>query len=707
MTEQIVNNHNHTRVEALTLIVSSQLNLESIIQKPFASLSQEKPNYCWENFYDLIGALVCLFWYGFTYTETKVMEAYNNNHIWCLRGMLTWGVYLNHDEKKSLAKTAFEKNDLETLILLLRHHPDAKVGKMPLTFYALQSNKLDILKGLLDSRLVDINATHHGRTLLEAAYMNKNNDAVAELLSRGPDLRSLKGKKLELINELIRLGKQDIVKMLIEQDVDPDLTLLKGKRLNLLHELMRLGERDIAKILIEQNVDFDLPDNAKKTPLAFAFEQGDREIAHLLVKHGASYLPRDKEFPDLLLEACARGWFDVASDMLDNISEMVKNHPGLVRDACLNQQDGNGRTPLMRACLENQEDFALKLIQNGASIHIKDKIGRGVMHYACERGLNRVFDELVFQRGMHLTDADNNRSTPLEILFLKGDGEMLEKLIFRLQGNGNALQNGSFLFEAFRDRVTDLKPLLLKLIQAGIGLEVKNEQGYTLMHVAAAHGDQTIIDALLAQGVSVDVLNQDELTPMQYAVRNKNFLMAAHLYKKGANILRAVPEAQQFDEGTYKEFVVALGKEVPAGVFLSSVCARGDLTLVNKAIKRKADFRVRDENSLLPIHHAVIHGHLDVVQALCMSGISLNDELMKTGTGETALHLAVKSGQLPMVKYLVNEQGLLNEKDHQGNTALIIARQNNQQAIFKFLSEQQPAVSALDRMKQAISSLKK
>jgi ankyrin repeat protein len=659
------------------------------IAAPFINPPQ-KINHALETFYDALSGLAYVFfyffWYGWTYTAAKALEAYNNQDLVALRGMLFLGIYLDPDAEASVVKAAFESNDAKTVKLLQRVQPELTVKDMPLVFYAVHMNKLDILRGLLDSGLASIEDQHNGYTLLDMACQNKNTAFIVELVKRGADVSVLEGRRFGIVNGFI-------------------LT----------------GQYEIAKRLIEHKVDIRYMDEQGQTPLSLAFAQGNHELAHLLVKHGASYLSVNDKFPNLLLEACKKGWFDIASDMLDNIQEMRRHQPLSMQYIFdfLEPTDELGRTPAMLACIAGEEDLAVKLIEKGANLHTADESGKGLMHYACDLGLKDVFRTLVYKPGMHLAKGDGMGVTPMQILFLRGETGMVATLAAQIKQRRGRIEDGAYLFEALRSQNARLRPALFALLERGLGLDAKDRHGNTLMHEAALSGDQEVVDALLEAGASVDVLNNNGETPMQIAVRNKQFKMASYLHEKGAKIMFAVPEAEQFDNASYKAFIMAMGDKVPVDVYFCSVCARGDLELVKKAQFLGANPNVRDMSGLLPLHHAAMNGHVDVVRHLRMGLVSLNVDEARTGECETVLHLAVKAGKEEMVRYLVDEEDLLDEKDMLGNTALRLAYQTNQSGMVKLLREkganpkkvpdnERFAIDhpVLHRMKQAISSSK-
>jgi len=94
------------------------------------------------------------------------------------------------------------------------------------------------------------------------------------------------------------------------------------------------------------------------------------------------------------MESYEKKWFDVDSDMLDNLNEMAK-HACFIQRGYMSTEYVEGRTPALLACLVGEQALALSWSKKGASVHAVDGSGRGVMHYACERDLKDVFQGII------------------------------------------------------------------------------------------------------------------------------------------------------------------------------------------------------------------------------------------------------------------------------------------------------------------------
>lgn len=131
----------------------------------------------------------------------------------------------------------------------------------------------------------------------------------------------------------------------------------------LLHLAAFLGNPEWAKILLKRRSDdvlsFHRPvsqvDNYGRTPLFWAATRGHREVAELLLDHGARINNRDHSKLSALHVAISGVHKEVVSLLLD-------------RSARVEVKDSNGDTPLNRAIQVGSKDIVRLLLEHGARI---------------------------------------------------------------------------------------------------------------------------------------------------------------------------------------------------------------------------------------------------------------------------------------------------------------------------------------------------
>ena len=134
-------------------------------------------------------------------------------------------------------------------------------------------------------------------------------------------------------------------------------------KFTLLHLAAFLGNLEWAKILLKRRSSGDLSfhrpvsqvDNDGRTPLFWAAARGHREVAELLLDHGARINARDQSRMSALHIAITGVHKEVVSLLLD-------------RSARIEGKDSDGDTPLNRAIQAGAKDIVKLLLEHGARI---------------------------------------------------------------------------------------------------------------------------------------------------------------------------------------------------------------------------------------------------------------------------------------------------------------------------------------------------
>lgn len=118
----------------------------------------------------------------------------------------------------------------------------------------------------------------------------------------------------------------------------------------------------------------------------------------------------------------------------------------------------------------------------------------------------------------------------------------------------------------------------------------------------------------------------------------------------------------------------------PAGNTLLIIAAReGNLALVDTLIKWRAKLNARNSHGDSALRLAALKGHLSIVQRLVEAGAPVNTP------DWTPLIYASFSGNLPIIKYLLEQKADINAASANGTTALMAALRQGQFETAKFL----------------------
>ena len=145
------------------------------------------------------------------------------------------------------------------------------------------------------------------------------------------------------------------------------------------------------------------------------------------------------------------------------------------------------------------------------------------------------------------------------------------------------------------DRVDILEPILAGFRQAGSNLSKLWIGPQNLLHCAAQNGAIRATEMLLKHGFNVNQPTRGtEVTPLIYAVRNKNHKIAKLLLTNGADVQAAMS---------------AVDPRYPSMTALHAAALVGDADVVSLLLARGADRERRDGHGLTAVQLAEKSGH--------------------------------------------------------------------------------------------------
>jgi ankyrin repeat protein len=136
------------------------------------------------------------------------------------------------------------------------------------------------------------------------------------------------------------------------------------------------------------------------TPLHQAAYAGHKEVAELLLAHGADVNAENDsvQTPLHIAVGGAGAWIGSVQDH-KKVAELLLAH-----GADVNAKDGQGMTPLLWAANYNQREMAELLLAHGADVNAEDTGGYRPFHYAAtvdRKDLRKDVSELLRQHGGH------------------------------------------------------------------------------------------------------------------------------------------------------------------------------------------------------------------------------------------------------------------------------------------------------------------
>jgi len=197
---------------------------------------------------------------------------------------------------------------------------------------------------------------------------------------------------------------------------------------------------------------------------------------------------------------------------------------------------------------------------------------------------------------------------------------------------------------------------LRKAINSGKPADLTDEEGNTLLHLAARTGKESIVDYLVKKGLKIDQANEDKKTALWLAIENEHFQTAELLLENGASI------------------------EARGGNFDQTMLE----CLVPEASPETIEFMLKKGANIEPADHRG-ERHCVIWRLICNPGFEKKTEiaeiLLRYGakinepeyTGNSLLHRAAEMDWKSDFDWLLRHGANINARNKSGNTPLTSA----------------------------------
>ncbi|XP_044751749.1 serine/threonine-protein phosphatase 6 regulatory ankyrin repeat subunit B-like [Coccinella septempunctata] len=559
--------------------------------------------------------------------------------------------------------------------------PNPKTGQTPL-HEAVSLGSLDTLYMLLQRDNIDIEAKNsHGETPLKYAVDLKANEAVAMLINQGAD-----------VNILCYLGK------------------------NLLHIVSEEGNLALVDILLgTKKIPIDAPDDYGNTPLGYAVQNSDADLARLLLINSAdpnvasnkikpisiAVFNQQTSIVKLLLNT-GRIKFDAAStilftataknrgDMIDLLLEYNEKLPKgeridinsrneeqdqtvlhvavklkfsecvrilLKYRANANIRDYDNKTPLH---LSPDATITKLLIESGAQINVKDIKFRTPLHHAVKtRDVQSVY--LLLQHGANVASSSENGRTPLilaakvnETTTKEDKKEMLAILEALLKANHSSINSPDCkgATPLYYAVKGDFPEAVKALLEHGAD-SAKIFEDKTLLHIAAEKQSSDVLKELLKfQPLpNINSLDNNQRTPLMISIEKQDF-------KSVRELLHYAPDVNLQGNGDTALTLALKNKSIPIILLLLGVPT--------------LNVNIADATTRTPLHLAVIQNSTTLVKRLIELGADPNAK--EAQFGRTPLHTAAHKERIELIEFFVSVKNIfLDAPDKDGLTPLHLA----------------------------------
>ena len=217
-----------------------------------------------------------------------------------------------------------------------------------------------------------------------------------------------------------------------------------------------------------------------------------------------------------------------------------------------------------------------------------------------------------------------------------------------------------------------------------------HKDGVTALMVAAQGGHMESVRLLVEAGAAVDVMDDEDVTPLLNAVKGNFAQVSEYLVQHGANpndeyvdekkeshnlLMDAVAVNNTafslllLDKGATTTHVDADGVTV-----LTQAAFQGQLAVVNKLLSLNADDTIANKEGINPLIAASSEGHTEVVKVLLAHNRGNQGSVdTKDKDGTNALMASSVRGHSDIVKLLIEAGAAVNEQNVDGHTALMFA----------------------------------
>ncbi|PFX15664.1 protein phosphatase 1 regulatory subunit 16A-like [Stylophora pistillata] len=254
----------------------------------------------------------------------------------------------------------------------------------------------------------------------------------------------------------------------------------------------------------------------------------------------------------ILLEAASRGDCDEVKRMLDYGVD-----PNLAND--------DGLTALHQACIDECDEIAELLVGYGANIDAEDRELWTPLHAsaACE---NYSMVQYLVENGADVVSINADGNLPVDLVEEDDDlKKFLHEEMNKYGFNEDKINELALLRE--KRMLEDIKDAIEKKRD----LEIKDMQGATALHVAAANAYEEVLEFLLENDADVDVVDRDGWKPIHAAACWGNEKAIELLVEHGSDLESKTPHGETpldlCDDADMRQFIIDLKGKMKTNKF--------------------------------------------------------------------------------------------------------------------------------------------
>ncbi|XP_075571304.1 ankyrin repeat domain-containing protein 27 isoform X2 [Pelecanus crispus] len=421
-----------------------------------------------------------------------------------------------------------------------------------------------------------------------------------------------------------------------------------------LHIAAICGQTSLVDLLVAKGAVVNATDHHGSAPLHLACQKGYQNVTLLLLHYKASTDVQDNNGNTPLHLACAYGhedcvkalvYYDVHSCRLDIGNE-------------------KGDTPLHIAARWGYQGIIEVLLQNGANPEIQNRMKETSLQCALNSKILSLMElnYLTFERGQSASESPLRSPQRSAETFSRGSSVSSlssASTDIRQEEVKNSYKEVEKLLRAVADGDLEMVRYLLEWMEEDLEDEdntistSKPEFCHPLCQCSKCGPVQKKFARISANGLGVNVSNQDGFTPLHMAALHGHSELASLLLKHGASIS---------------------AKNAKHAVPLHLACQKGHFQVVKCLIGYNAKQNKKDIYGNTPLIYACVNGQYETTALLLQHGASVN---LSNAKGNTALHEAVIGKNEALVDLLLQNGAMTHIRNERNCTPADYAEPNS------------------------------
>jgi len=430
--------------------------------------------------------------------------------------------------------------------------------------------------GTLLKQRVDVNAPEaDGMTALHWAVRGNDLETTQLLIRAGANVKAANRYGLTPLSLAATNGNAGVIEMLIKAGADPNVALADGE--TILMTAARTGDAAAVKMLLTHGANVNAKEKSEgQTALIWAATEGHTAAVQALIEGGADVNVRTVElkYPPykwgvvgMVSTNLPRGaWTPLMYAARQNAMGVARTLVGA--GANMNLTDPEGATALITSIINAHYDLAAMLLEKGADPNIADQTGMAALYATVDMHTMRPMimrptpkpsgelDAPALVKRLLAHGANPNATlkrppfgrhhdlggdasmgegtTPFMRAAKAGDIAVMRILLeggadpaLRRKDFATALTLAASARTSFDAPATTGPSTVpgastieaIKLcVQLGLDVNAFNASGQTALHIAAARGDDEVVELLAENGAMLDLQDKQRRTPVDVAL---------------------------------------------------------------------------------------------------------------------------------------------------------------------------------------------